>query len=161
MRRTNRRKTNIPLTRNFSDVEASIKRVSEFQQYKPFLKDKLTEQEVNLLMRRINAKKVNIQDLFKASKRLYDGKGYDLSDEQNKKGLDFLKKRTFAKNGDIKDSSELREREASIISDPNAKITLKDFYSERGNYYVPLYKVSGDNTSMEYYYLGGKINVVG
>lgn len=29
MRRNNRRKMNIPLTRNFSDVEASIKRVSE------------------------------------------------------------------------------------------------------------------------------------
>lgn len=134
---------------------------SSFEQYKPFLKDKLTEQEVNLLLRRINDKKVNIQDLFKANKKLDDGERYELSTEQNKKGLDFLKKRTFAKNGEIKDSSELGEREASIISDPKAEIRLKDFYSERGNYYVPLYKVSGNETSMEYYYLGGKINIVG
>ena len=133
----------------------------QFIELQPFLKNSWTEAEVNLALRRINAKKVTPKELFDNNTSLYNGEGLNLEEKQQQKALKFLKARTFNKKGDIKDSSELREREADIIKDPSAKVKLVDFYTERGNYYVPLYRVQGDNNSMDYYYANGKVNIVG
>lgn len=126
-------------------------------QYSPFEKDKLSEQEVNLLMRRINAKKVNPSKL----KNFENGEGYELTEEQNYKGLSFLRNRDITPHGKERSNSPFGEREKAIIHDKNAYITLKDVYSPNGRYYYPYYEVHGNNTTMEYVYYEGEIHILG
>lgn len=120
-----------------------------------------TEQEMKLVLRRINAGKITPSEVFKKNKFLYEGTGVLLTPDHQKKGLDWLKKQHFTPTGKEKMSSPLGAREVGIIQDPNASVRVKDFYSPRGNYYYPLYEVHGDGTTMEYYVEGGQISIVG
>jgi len=120
-------------------------------------KSTLSEKEVKLLQRRINDKKINPGEV----PRIRNGNGYNLSKEQSHKGLLWLRDKWKSPTGKERSDNPFGYREEEIIKDPKAKVRLKDFYSERGNWYVPLYEVEGNETSMEYYISGGKINIVG
>lgn len=119
-------------------------------------KDTLTEAEVNLLMRRINSKKINPQDI----PHFQDGEGYKLTDSQIAKGKAWLIDQWKSPTGRERVNNPFGYREEQIL-EKLREIRLKDVYSERGNFYIPLYEVLGDDTSMEYYVLGGKISIVG
>ena len=126
-----------------------------------YSKDKWTEQELKLVLRRINAGKITPSEIFKQNKNLEDGEGIDLTPEQNAKGLAWLKSQHYTPSGKEKESSPYGYREVSIIDSTKVLIGVKDFYSPRGNYYYPLYEACGGGNCMEYYVEGGKINIVG
>jgi len=127
---------------------------------KEFDKPVLTEREVNLLMRRINAGKIKPSDLSKI-KRIYDGEGIPLTPEQSEKGRRYLYNLWKTPRGKERKNNPFGYREEDII-DNLREIRLRDVYSERGNFYVPLYEaISKQGNSMEYYVSGGKISIVG
>jgi len=120
-----------------------------------------TEQELKLVLRRLNDGKITPQQIFSQNKNLDEGEGVDLTPEQNAKGVDWLRKQHYTPSGKEKESSPYGYREVSIIDSTKVLIGVKDFYSPRGNYYYPLYEACGGGNCMEYYVEGGKINIVG
>jgi hypothetical protein len=154
-----------------NDVNSPVGTKSEWKAYldkqkmlEPFQKDKWTESDVKQALKLLRHNKIKASELFteKQNYNLYHGNGVRLTSEQTNKGLHFLNKKTFAKNGSIKNSSALQEREAEILSTAR-EIKLQDFHSERMNGdYVPVYKVvSNLGDSFDYYYRLGKIHVIG
>lgn len=128
---------------------------------KPFQKEKWSEKDVNLALRRINSQKITPKEIFDNNKNLNDGEGISLSKEQSEKGFKYLKNLHYTPKGKEKESSPYGYREIDIINNPR-EIKLVDFYSERGRYYVPLYRaINKDGESMDYYVQNGKISIVG
>ncbi len=128
-----------------------------------YLKTKLTEQEVRLLLRRLNSGKISIKDINK-NKNFYEGLGYDLTDNQVKKAYKWLYNLAYTPKGKEKVNSPFGYREQYVL-DNFKTVKLIDFYPERyGNkiYYYPVYKVvSKDNKGFDYYVKGGKIHIIG
>lgn len=87
----------------------------------------------------------------------------ELSKDQTSKGLKWLKNLWKSPTGKERSTNPFGSREESIIEQADT-MYLKGFYDAGNNkhsFWVPLYAVSGDNTTMEYYVSGGKINIVG
>lgn len=151
--------TNVPFSKApYKDTEyksSSARREPQFSETVP-----MSEKDVLLITHRAN--KLNKRpDLGNVDEQ-------PLTQEQQDKGISWLRKRTFAKKGTIKDSSELREREADVIdpTKPKPTIVLKDFYPDYNPYtkrdtFYPVYEVTGNGGSFEYYYAGGKVNIIG
>jgi hypothetical protein len=143
------------------DKKHSLKIVEKKQQkvtpYTPFEKEKLTESEVNLLTRRINAQTIKASEV----EHIKDGTGYDLTEEQSNKGLAYLRNQDKTPKGQEKENSPFRAREQEILYDNSANIRLKDVYSERGNYYYPVYEVNSSKGTFDYYVSGGKVHIIG
>lgn len=130
----------------------------------PFNKDKLTEQEVNLLKRRLNDKKITFKELNEI-KLYYDREGWSLTDEQNQKGLEYLKDKWKTSSGIERKNNPFGFRETEIL-DNFREIKLIDFYNASRNrnfdFYIPVYEViSKDGNSFEYHLQDGIINIVG
>lgn len=86
-----------------------------------------------------------------------------LSDEQNKKGYDFLMGLRFTPSGKERTNSPFGYREENIL-DNFSHFTFCGFY-DAGNYshsyYIRMYNCySKDGNSFQYYY-NGKMNIIG
>lgn len=140
------------------DKKHSLKIVeNKNSQYSPFEKDMLSEQEVNLMMRRINAKKIEPSKI----RNIENGQGYELTEEQNRKGFAWLNDKYKSPSGKERKNSPYGYREQAILEKPD-RITLIDVYSERGNWYQPVYRVYGDDgNSFDYYVRDGQPYIIG
>ena len=113
----------------------------------------ITEKEINLLKCRSNREGrdvINYELL---------GDGVPVTTEQGAKGLLWLKK-LLKRNGEPREGQYLGWREIDIIKNASEKdfefVCLYDCGNRSSNF-VPVYRCG----AMEYYVLGGKINVVG
>lgn len=118
---------------------------------------KITEKELKLLLKRKNAgEKFN-------DAPIWDGE-VELSKDQTAKGLKWLRNLWKSPTGKERSTNPFGSREEAIIGDTNARMFLRGFY-DAGNashsWWIPLYEVSGDGTTMEYYVKGGKISIAG
>jgi len=110
----------------------------------------ITEQQINLITRRLNGgEKIDLSEIW--------DNPIELTDEQNKKGFDFLYNQWKTPKGVERKNNPFGYREENIL----AKFTgfeLAGFY-DAGNYgnsfFVPLYNCCGDNNAFQYYYSGG------
>lgn len=127
--------------------------------------EKLNENEVNLIKRRLNDKKLKPSEI----ERINNGQGYALTQEQHDKAKNWLKSLYLTPKGKEKEDSPMGWREQQI-TEHMKEIRVKDFYDDANYYqaqagiknYVPLYEViSEDGDTFEYYYNNGKINIVG
>ena len=113
----------------------------------------ITEKEINLLKCRSNREGrdvINYELL---------GDGVPVTTEQGAKGLLWLKK-LLKRNGEPREGQNLGWREIDIIKSASENdfsfVCLYDCGNRSSNF-VPVYRCG----AMEYYVLGGKINVVG
>jgi hypothetical protein len=154
-------KTNTTQPRGETVQPAKPKLTPQQKILQPFTKEKWEEKDVQLALRRINSGKITPKEIFNVNKNLDSGEGVSLTQSQSDKGFTYLKGLHYTPKGKEKESSPYGSREVFIIDNPKY-IYLIDFYSERGRYYVPLYRaVARDGTSMDYYGSGGKINIIG
>ena len=114
----------------------------------------ITEKEINLLKCRSNREGrdvINYELL---------GDGVPVTTEQGAKGLLWLKK-LLKRNGEPREGQNLGWREIDIIKSATENdfsfVCLYDCGNKSFSNFVPVYRCG----AMEYYVLGGKINVVG
>ena len=133
-------------------------------------KSKLTEREMNALKNAINnsPQKRMILSATYQNKRMESGEGVTLTKEQVNKGAKYLYNLGFTPKGKERSNSPYGYRENEIVNKggkgKNSIRTLKllQWYSPRGNYYIPYYKAIGKNgDSMDYFVWLGKINIYG
>jgi hypothetical protein len=129
--------------------------------------DEISEKQISYIIKKMNEAK-GLKNFDKELKKLFDWVWDNeprLSKDQNAKGIKFLKNLAFMANGKSRSNSPFGSRE---------EYTLKNFsyFKLRGFYdvslygqterYVPLYSVfDNEGYGFEYYYYGGKVNVVG
>ena len=86
-----------------------------------------------------------------------------LSDEQVQKGYDWLMDQWKSPKGAERKNNPFGYREQDVLENFDT-ITFNGYY-DAGNYYrsfyLPLYLVSGAETTFEYYVSGGQINIIG
>lgn len=90
--------------------------------------------------------------------------GLTISEDQNKKGYDFLMDQWKSKTGKERKNNPYGYREQEILEN-FSHFTLASLYDAstygQSAYYLPLYDChSKDGNSFEYYY-NGKVNIVG
>ena len=114
----------------------------------------ITEKEINLLKCRSNREGRDVIN--------YELLGEDMpvTPEQGEKGLLWLKK-LLKRNGEPREGQNLGWREINIIKNATENdfefVCLYDCGNKWHSCFVPVYRCG----AMEYYVLGGKINVVG
>ena len=113
----------------------------------------ITEKEINLLKCRSNREGRDVINYDLISDAV------PVTPEQGAKGLLWLKK-LLKRNGEPREGQNLGWREIDIIKSATANdfefVCLHDCGNRSSNF-VPVYRCG----AMEYYVLGGKINVVG
>lgn len=114
----------------------------------------ITENEINLLNRRANAGDKEVDGI-------YDIDYLPLTKEQTDKAVKWLRSLHYTPSGKVRAGSPYGYREIAIIDSLNHKMEFRGFYDATRCKYVrnnvPLYNCDG----MEYYVLGGEINIVG
>lgn len=121
-------------------------------------KGHIEESELISLNSFINKSKENRELIFAAMQD--QSQELTLSDEQNKKGYDFLMKLRFTPTGKERTNSPFGYREEKVL-DNFSHFTLSDFYPANNHYYIRLYTCyAKDGASFEYYY-NGKMNITG
>ena len=114
----------------------------------------ITEKEINLLKCRSNREGRDVINY----KLL--GEDVPVTPEQGEKGLLWLTM-LLKRNGEPREGQNLGYREIDIIKSATENdfefVCLYDCGNKRFSSFVPVYRCGG----MEYYVLGGKINVVG
>jgi hypothetical protein len=125
--------------------------------YLPFFvnKDKLSESEILLLKRRLNDKKIKHDEIFK------NKESFKLTEEQEKKGIGWLRKQWKTPNGVERKNNPFGAREEYVL-DNFDHFELVDFYnnvnylqSQSGlNNYVPYYRVVAKDGSYFEYWVG-------
>lgn len=119
----------------------------------------MTEKDMKLLKNRSNWEQRDYFD-YDLMESVNDGYGIPIDEEWANKGIKWLKS-LLKKNGEPKSGQSLGYREIEIIKNAEpSDFTFRGFYDagRYGNrYYIPLYDIGG----MEYYVLGGKIQVIG
>ena len=114
----------------------------------------ITEKEINLLKCRSNREGRDVIN--------YElmGEYVPVTPEQGEKGLLWLKK-LLKRNGEPREGQNLGYREINIIKNATENdfsfVCLYDCGNKWHSSFVPVYRCG----AMEYYVLGGKINVVG
>lgn len=114
----------------------------------------ITEQEINLLKKRANAGDKEVDGI-------YDIDYLPLTPEQTDKAAKWLRSLHYTPSGKVRANSPYGYREIAIIDGDNIEMKFCGFYDAtrckhvRNN--LPLYDCDG----MEYYVLGGKINIIG
>jgi hypothetical protein len=115
----------------------------------------ITEKEINLLKRRVNAgEKMDLSPI-------YDNE-IELTAEQNKKGYDFLIKQWKTPKGKERKNNPFGYREQKAL-ETFQKIYFDELYNAGNMYidfYLPLYTVVGENSAFQYYY-NGEVNIIG
>ena len=114
----------------------------------------ITEKEINLLKCRSNREGRDVINYELISD------GVPVTTEQGAKGLLWLKK-LLKRNGEPREGQNLGWREIDIIKNATENdfsfVCLYDCGNKSFSNFVPVYRCG----AMEYYVLGGKINVVG
>lgn len=114
----------------------------------------ITEKEINLLKCRSNREGRDVINYELISD------GVPVTTEQGAKGLLWLKK-LLKRNGEPREGQYLGWREIDIIKNATENdfsfVCLYDCGNKSFSNFVPVYRCG----AMEYYVLGGKINVVG
>lgn len=125
--------------------------------------NEISEKEINLIRNRMNNNRADAETK-ELVQWIWDNNP-ELTEDQNKKGLDFLIKQWKTPTGKAKDSSPFGYRE-EVVLDKFSHIELSGFHdiSKYGGreFYIPLYTVVGgyDTGTFQYYY-DGKVNIVG
>jgi hypothetical protein len=126
-------------------------------------KKTLTEQEVNLMMRRINSGKLATlhenRQLSHVQVKFPD-EGFKLTKSQQEKGYKWLMNLWKTPRGIERKNNPFGWREQDVL-DNFEEIRLIDVYSDRGYYYVPYYRVESKDSSFEYCIYGGQIHILG
>lgn len=131
------------------------KNIPDFVNEKTF-----TEQQIKLLQRRLNDKKIKEQDIF--------GKDFDrtkrITPEQTKKGLDWLDDKRRTPTGKERLNNPFGAREEAVL-DNFDRFELTEFF-DSGNQFVsfkiPLWTViAKDGSRFQYHSQGGKVNITG
>lgn len=136
-------------------------RLSQTNASSPFSKSQYSEQEVNLLVRRINAGKLQRSDLPKLNKRFADGEGVKLSQQQNTKGYKWLVSKWKTPTGKEKQNTPYGAREQNVLQNFK-EIKLIDTYPFPNGRVSPLYRVEGkDGSRFDYYMENGEVKIVG
>jgi len=115
----------------------------------------VTEKQVNLLARRLNAgEAVDTSYIWNNPP--------ELTSEQNDKGLNFLLNLWRTPANKERKNNPFGYREENILSNFTG-FELAGFYDAgiRHTYWIPLYNCIGANDSFQYYCNGGKISIVG
>jgi hypothetical protein len=122
-------------------------------------KDTLTEQEVLLAKRRLNDGKITQEQIF--------GKEFEpkqLTKEQTKKGKEWLDNQRKTPFGVERKNNPFGLREEEIL-DKMDRIELKEFHDAsrygQNSYYIPIYRVYGNEGDYFEYYYDGTINIIG
>lgn len=114
----------------------------------------ITENEIKLLNRRINAGDKEVDGI-------YDIDYLPLTKEQTDKAVKWLRSLHYTPTGKVRENSPFGYREIAIIDSPDIEMEFHGFFDATRCKYVrnnvPLYNCDG----MEYYVEGGKINIVG
>lgn len=136
-------------------------RMSSTKQSSPFSKGQWSEQEVNLMTRRINNGQMQRNDLAQLNKRFATGEGVKLSQEQNTKGYKWLVSKWKTPKGKEKQNTPYGYREQNVLQNFK-EIKLIDTYSFPNGRVSPLYRVdSKDGKSFDYYMENGEVKIVG
>ena len=124
--------------------------------------NRISEKEINLIKRRLNAdsKDKSVENIVQ---HIWDEKPY-LTEDQNKKGLEYLISHWKTPTGKERTNNPFRYREEEVL-DTFESMQLSGFH-DNSNYkqkpfYVPLYIVNGKEGSFEYYVDNKGINIVG
>lgn len=121
--------------------------------------DEITEREINLLNRRLNAEGRDTLD-YNLRKNNYD---LALTDEQERKALAWLNNQWKTSTGKERKNNPFGYREEQIL-DNATDVTFVEFYNA-GNAYIdhflPVYRVYSNDGSFMYYVQGGEVNIVG
>lgn len=134
----------------------STTRSAAAQGVEPFMKTELTEREVLLMKRRINSKKITVQEALEAM----PDDGWALTQEQTEKGRKWLTNQWKTPLGVERVNNPFGYREQAAIQTLRS-FKLVDFYSPRGNYYYPVYRAEGTEGSFTYTVIGGDILILG
>jgi hypothetical protein len=120
-------------------------------------KGTITEQEINLIKRRLNDGTYKEEDITE----FYD---LNITPEQTEKGLTWLKNKGWGKTGKERSTTPYGYIEEDTIK-TFEKFEFKGFtnISTYGDFknYVPIYRVEGKDTSFEYYVQGGEPQIIG
>lgn len=120
---------------------------------------KIEEKEIISLRSFMNKNQKNANLIFS----LLDGNPLTLSDNQSRKGYDFLIDQWKTPRGIERKNNPFGYREQEILQNFKT-IKLKSLFNNGNSHidnYLPLYEViSNDGNSFEYYY-DGKINITG
>lgn len=120
-------------------------------------KDTLNENEVRLLLRRVNDGSLKVSRIPNITG---DVEGYKLTDSQVKKGRQWLMNQWKTPTGKERQNNPFGGREEYILENLKT-IKLIDLISPRGRVYYPVYRViSKDGNHFEYYVAGG-IHIIG
>ena len=121
----------------------------------------ITEKEVNLIKMRMNNNRVD-ETTQEVIDYIWDNSP-QLTPDQNKKGIDYLRNLWKSPTGKVRTNNPFGYREQETL-DTFEYFELRGFY-DAGNYnnkfYVPLYNCVGADSSFEYAFYGGKVNILG
>lgn len=112
-------------------------------------KDTLTEQEINLVKRRLNDGTYTISEV----NEMLGGDGKKLTTEQQEKGRKWLMDKWKSPTGKERKDNPFGYREQEVLEKFEG-IRLYSFYDAgRGDFhnYIPYYSVDGDDSAFEYY----------
>jgi hypothetical protein len=116
----------------------------------------ISESEVSILKRRKNAGE-KFDESFSWDNEI------ELTDEQNKKGIDFLMNQWKTSSGRERKNNPFGFREQDILKN-FTHFEFMGFY-DAGNYkfpyYIPLYRCCSKDNSFKYYYNNGNISIIG
>ena len=121
----------------------------------------ITEKEINLIKMRMNNNRVD-ETTQEVIDYIWDNSP-ELTPDQNKKGIDYLRNLWKSPTGKERTNNPFGYREQEAL-DTFQYFELRGFY-DAGNYnnkfYVPLYNCVGADSSFEYAFYGGKVNILG
>jgi hypothetical protein len=122
-------------------------------------KDTLTEQDIKLICKRLNAgEKVDWENL----PNFMTQASYELTEEQNAKGLAWLQKLWRTPRGIERKNNPFGYREQEVIAN-FSHFTLEQFYdagNSQHSWFVPLYNCVGKQGGYFQYYVSGGVPVI-
>lgn len=117
----------------------------------------ITEQQLKLLTRRLNSgEKIDVSHIWENTP--------ELTDEQNKKGFDFLFNKWLTPNKKERLNNPFGYREQDVLKNFTGFKLAGFFDAARYGcppFFIPLYNCNGSDDSFKYYYYDGKISIVG
>jgi len=121
----------------------------------------ITEKEINLIKMRLNNDKVD-----EATQEVIDyiwDNSPQLTPDQNKKGIDYLRNLWKSPTGKERTNNPFGYREQDAL-ETFEYFELRGFYDAGNKYrkfYVPLYTCVGADSSFEYAFYNGEVNILG
>jgi hypothetical protein len=121
----------------------------------------ITEKEINLIKLRLNNDKVD-EETQEAIDYIWEEMP-QLTPDQNKKGIEYLRNLWKSPTGKERANNPFGYREQEALETFEG-FALRGFYDAGNRYrkfYVPLYVVFGEDTSFEYAFYNGEVNILG